>query len=67
MNEIITDEGVISNNDIKNSNNIYLVNILNLLEKQENLKISKYLEKTNEGLYENEKNYWMNLLEIYVK
>ena len=55
LNEIITDNGVISNNDIKNSNNIYLVNILNLLEKQENLKISKFLEKTNEGLYENEK------------
>lgn len=52
INELITNEGVIANND---NNNIFLVNILNLLEKQENEKINKYLQKTNEGLFENEK------------
>ena len=55
LNELITDEGVISNNDISNSNNIYLVSILNLLEKQDNIKICKYLKQNNEGLLENEK------------
>ena len=55
LDELITNEGVISNNDIGNNNNIYLINILNLLEKQENEKIVKYLQKTNEGLCENEK------------
>jgi hypothetical protein len=55
LDDLITNEGVISNNDIGNNNNIYLINILNLLEKQENEKIVKYLQKTNEGLYENEK------------
>ena len=52
INELITNEGVIANID---NNNIFLVNILNLLEKQENEKINKYLQKTNEGLFENEK------------
>jgi len=55
LDDLITNEGVISNNDIGNNNNIYLINILNLLEKQENEKIVKYLQKTNEGLCENEK------------
>ena len=55
INELITNEGVISNMDNGNSNNIYLINILNLLEIQENEKICKYLQKTNEGLLENEK------------
>ena len=55
LDDLITNEGVISNNDIGNNNNIYLINILNILEKQENKKIVKYLQKTNEGLYENEK------------
>ena len=31
------------------------MNILNILEKQENEKICKYIQKTNEGLLENEK------------
>ena len=51
INDLISNEGVISNKE-NNNNNIYLVNIL---EKQENEKINKYLQKTNEGLYENEK------------
>ena len=55
INDLITQEGVISNKDLGNNNNIYLVNILNILEKQENEKICKYLERTNEGLLENEK------------
>ena len=55
INDLITDEGIISNIDNGNCNNIYLVNILNLLEKQENEKISKYIQRTNEGLLENEK------------
>ena len=55
LDDLITVVGVISNNDIGNNNNIYLINILNMLEKQDNEKIVKYLQKTNEGLYENEK------------
>ena len=55
LDDLITNEGVISNIDIGNNNNIYLINILNMLEKQDNEKIVKYLQKTNEGLYENEK------------
>ena len=55
LDDLITNEGVISNNDTGNNNNIYLINILNMLEKQDNEKIVKYLQKTNEGLYENEK------------
>ena len=55
LDDLITNEGVISNIDIGNNNNIYLINILNLLENQENEKIIKYLQRTNEGLYENEK------------
>ena len=55
INELITDDGVINNNKKESSNNIYLVNILNLLEKQDNKKIVEYLEKNSQGLYENEK------------
>ena len=55
LNDLISNEGVITNTVNENSNNIYLVNILNILEKQENEKICKYLQKTNEGLLENEK------------
>ena len=55
LNDLISNEGVITNNSNENSNNIYLINILNILEKQENEKICKYLQKTNEGLLENEK------------
>ena len=55
INDLITNEGVISNKEKENNNNIYLVNILNILEKQENEKINKYLQKINEGLFENEK------------
>ena len=53
--DLISNEGVITNNSNENSNNIYLINILNILEKQENEKVCKYLRKTNEGLLENEK------------
>ena len=53
--DLISNDGVISNNNIENNNNIYLVNILNILEKQENEKVKQYLKRTNEGLYENEK------------
>ena len=55
LNDLISNEGVIANNSNENSNNIYLINILNILEKQENEKVCKYLQKTNEGLLENEK------------
>ena len=55
LNELISNEGVITNNANENSNNIYLINILNILEKQENEKVCRYLQKTNEGLLENEK------------
>ena len=55
LNDLISNEGVITNTVNENSNNIYLVNILNILEKQDNEKICKYLQKTNEGLLENEK------------
>lgn len=55
LNDLISNEGVITNNSNENSNNIYLINILNILEKQENEKVCKYLRKTNEGLLENEK------------
>ena len=55
INELITDDGVINNYKKESSNNIYLVNILNLLEKQDNKKIVEYLEKNSQGLYEDEK------------
>ena len=55
VNELITDDGVINNDKKESSNNIYLVNILNLLEKQEDKKIVEYLEKNNQGLYEDER------------
>ena len=54
-NELILDEGIILNNKKESDNNIYLVNILNLLEEQENEKIREYLEITSKGLCENEK------------
>ena len=55
INELITDEGIILNNKKESNNNIYLINILNLLEKQENKKIIEYLGKNSEGLLESEK------------
>ena len=55
INELITDDGVILNDRKESNNNIYLINILNLLEKQEDQKIVEYLTKTCEGLLENEK------------
>ena len=55
INELITDEGVINNDKKESSNNIYLVNILNLLEKQEDKKIVDYLEKNSQGLYQDER------------
>ena len=55
INELITDDGIILNNKKESNNNIYLINILNILEKQENKKIVDYLEKNNEKLLENEK------------
>ena len=55
MNDLITNEGIILNDKKESSNNIYLINILNLIEKQENKKVIDYLSKTNAGLFENEK------------
>ena len=55
VNELITDDGIINNDKKESSNNIYLVNILNLLEKQDNQKIVEYLEKNSQGLYQDEK------------
>ena len=55
INELITDEGTILNDKKESNNNIYLINILNLLEKQDNKKISDYLGKSAEGLLESEK------------
>ena len=55
INELISDEGVILNNKKESNTNIYLVNILNLLEKQENKKMIEYIGKNSEGLLENEK------------
>ena len=55
LNELITDEKIILNNKKESNNNVYLVNILNLLEKQEEKNIVNYLEKINEGLFENDK------------
>ena len=54
INDLITNEGVIPNKE-KENGNIYLINILNILEEQKNEKICNYLKKTNEGLFENEK------------
>ena len=54
-NELILDEGIILNNKKESDNNIYLVNILNLLEEQGNEKIREYLEITSKGLCEDEK------------
>ena len=55
INELILDEGIILNNKKESDNNIYLINVLNLLERQDNSKIKEYLEITNKGLYEDEK------------
>lgn len=55
INELISDECVIFNNRKESDNNVYLINILNLLEKQDNEKIIKYLEETNKGLCEDQK------------
>ena len=55
INELINDEGVILNDKKESDSNIYLINILNLLEKQDNKKIVDYLAKTSEGLLETEK------------
>ena len=55
INELITDEGIILNNKKESDNNIYLINILNLLEKQDNKKIVEFLAKNSEKLLENEK------------
>ena len=55
LNGLISDEGAILNNKKESNNNIYLINILNFLEKQENKKIIEYIGKNNEGLLENEK------------
>ena len=53
--ELITDEKIILNNKKESINNVYLINILNLLEKQEEKNIVNYLTKINEGLFENDK------------
>ena len=55
LNELITDEKIILNNKKESINNVYLINILNLLEKQEKKSIVNYLTKINEGLFENDK------------
>jgi hypothetical protein len=55
LNELITDEKIILNNKKESINNVYLINILNLLEKQEEKSIVNYLTKINEGLFENDK------------
>ena len=52
IDELITDDGKILN---ESDNNIYLIKILNLLEKQDNVKIVDYLARTSEGLLEKEK------------
>ena len=55
LNQLITDEKIILNNKKESINNVYLINILNLLEKQEEKNIVDYLAKINEGLFENDK------------
>jgi hypothetical protein len=55
LNELITDEKIILNYKKESINNVYLINILNLLEKQEEKNIVNYLAKINEGLFENDK------------
>ena len=55
INELILDEGIILNNKKESDNNVYLINILNLLEKQDNQKIIEFLEKISKGLCEEEK------------
>ena len=55
INDLINEEGTILNNKKESNSNIYLISILNLLEKQEDSKIKDYLEKANQGLLENEK------------
>ena len=50
LNDLISNEGVIANNSNENSNNIYLINILNILEKQENekMEVGDYVPKMEE-------------------
>ena len=55
INELINDEGIILNDKKESNSNIYLINILNLLEKQDNKKIMDYLAQTTGGLLEHEK------------
>ena len=55
LNELINDEKIILNNKKESINNVYLINILNLLEKQKKKNIVDYLAKINEGLFENDK------------
>ena len=55
IDELITDNGEILNDKKESDNNIYLIKILNLLEKQDNEKIVDYLARTSEGLLEKEK------------
>ena len=55
IDELITDDGEILNNKKESDNNIYLIKILNLLEKQDNQKIVDFLARTCEGLLEKEK------------
>jgi hypothetical protein len=55
LQKLITDDGVILNDKKESNNNIYLIKILNLLEKQDDPKIMDYLKRTSEGLLENEK------------
>jgi len=55
LNELINDEKIILNNKKESINNVYLINILNLLEKQKEKNIVDYLAKINEGLFENDK------------
>ena len=55
INDLINEEGTILNNKKESNSNIYLISILNLLEKQEDSKIKDYLEKANQGLLESEK------------
>ena len=55
IDELITDDGAILNNKKESDNNIYLIKILNLLEKQDNQKIVDFLARTCEGLLEKEK------------
>ena len=54
IDELISDEDSILNDRKESNNNIYLINILNLLEKQDDITIVEYLEKNSQGLFEKE-------------